>query len=133
LYKDKKSFTNIMSYLQTLQIHQQSKNECVIKYLFNATLNCSFLCVRLVRLDCRLSKIFIQHNKQSFENMRLAIGLWSWFFFLVLKLCIAELVWRCEISGSNGGKYEVLSLLEYSTGARRPCNGCKRRLHLQIK
>jgi hypothetical protein len=44
------------------------KGVCVIKYLCNATLNCTFLFIRLVRLDGGLLKILMSCH--SSENMR---------------------------------------------------------------
>jgi hypothetical protein len=60
--------------------------ESVLKYLFNATLNCG-----------RLLKILMPAYYALFwKHERLAVGLWKWSLFLVLTVCIAEFVWKCS-------------------------------------
>jgi hypothetical protein len=45
-------------------------------------------------VDCW--KFWCQHNKHFWKHERLAISVWSWFFFLVLTLFMAEFVRKCS-------------------------------------
>jgi hypothetical protein len=84
----------MMSHFQTSEI-QQSKRGVCFEYLFNATLNCDFLFIRFMRLDSRLLKMLMPAwNALFWKHVRLAIGLCSWCLFLMLTLCITELVWK---------------------------------------
>jgi hypothetical protein len=55
----------------------QSKKECVFNYLFNVTLNCAILFIRLLRLDGSLLNILM------LENMKDG----NWFMQMVLIPC----------------------------------------------
>jgi hypothetical protein len=59
-----------MSHFQTWGIPQQSKMGWVFKHLFNATLNCDFLFIRLLRFDDRLLKVLMPAQYALFENMK---------------------------------------------------------------
>jgi hypothetical protein len=48
----------------------------------------------------------------------------------ILHLYLSQLLYAWH-HPDNGGTGQYLP--DYTAGARRPCNGCKRRLHLQIK
>jgi hypothetical protein len=57
------SGTQMVSAVFQILGHQKRDPTPVFKYLLNATLNCAFSCTRIVRVNDKLSLIFMKHER----------------------------------------------------------------------
>jgi len=69
-------------------------NMCVLKCLLNATLNCVFAFLKLVRINGKIMKDLSYHKRHFFENMK---G-WHFFYEMVLIPCTDTLTLSPTIS-----------------------------------